>query len=118
MAPKLGQEFVRSLRADGMSEVAVREQLKAMGYKAGRVSQLLAATAASGSRDVPATMDDAEAGRKLAGAGFACAQKSFLAPYCATIRKPCVLFRPECLTGRLGEQHGGSRGWNGHVSNS
>ena len=63
MAPKLGQEFIRSLRADGMSEAAIREQLKAMGYKTGRVSQLLAATAASGSRDAPATMDDAEAGR-------------------------------------------------------
>ena len=118
MAPKLGQEFVRSLRADGMSEVAIREQLKAMGYKAGRVSQLLAATAASGSRDAPAATDDAEAGKKVAGAGFACAQNSFLATYGAMIRKPCVSYRTECLTGRLGERHGGSRGWDGHVSNS
>ncbi len=47
MAPKLGQEFVRSLRADGMSEPAIREQLKTMGYKTGRISQLLAATAAT-----------------------------------------------------------------------
>ena len=63
MAPKLGQQNVRSLRADGMSESAIREHLKAMGYKTGRVTQLLAATAASGSRDVPATMDT-EAGTK------------------------------------------------------
>lgn len=63
MAPKLGQQYVRSLRADDMSEAAIREHLKAMGYKTGRVTQLMAATAASGSRDVPATMD-AEAGTK------------------------------------------------------
>jgi len=63
MAPKLGQQYVRGLRADGMSEAAIRQHLKAMGYKTGRVTQLLAATAASGSRDVPATMDT-EAGTK------------------------------------------------------
>ena len=63
MAPKLGQQYVRSLRADGMSDAAIREHLKATGYKTGRVTQLLAATAASGSRDVPATMDT-EAGTK------------------------------------------------------
>ena len=70
MAPKLGQEFVRGLRADGMSEAAIREQLKAMGYKTGRVSQLLAATAASGSRDAPAAMDT-EAGEHAPEAGVA-----------------------------------------------
>ena len=72
MAPKLGQDFVRSLRADGMSEAAIREQLKAMGYKTGRVSQLLAATAASGSRDAPTTKDT-EAGEHALEAGVACA---------------------------------------------
>ena len=64
MAPKLGQEYVRSLRADGLSEATIREHLKAMGYKAGRITQLLAATAASGSRDLPAAMD-AEAGNHV-----------------------------------------------------
>ena len=54
------QDFVRSLRADGMEEDEIRCQLRGAGYKTGRISQLLAATRASGSADLP--LED-EAGR-------------------------------------------------------
>lgn len=45
------QQFVQSLRADGMSEAEIHSHLKAAGYKTGRANKLLAATRASGSRD-------------------------------------------------------------------
>ena len=45
------QQFVQSLRADGMSEAEIHSHLKEAGYKTGRVNKLLAATRASGSRD-------------------------------------------------------------------
>ena len=61
------QDFVRSLRADGMEEDEIRRQLRGAGYKTGRISQLLAATRASGSADLP--LED-EAGR-------ACHQEHF-----------------------------------------
>ena len=111
MAPKLGQEYVRSLRADGLSEATIREHLKAMGYNAGRITQLLAATAASGSRDVPAAMD-AEAGGHVPEVGFACAYKPVRGNACTMIsNKPFVLDVPWCLTGRLEERRCRSRGW-------
>ena len=47
------QEFVRSLRADGMSEEEIRQELRGAGYKTGRISKLLAATRARGSADPP-----------------------------------------------------------------
>ena len=49
------QDFVRSLRADGMSEKEIRQELRGAGYKTGRVSKLLAATRARGSADPPPT---------------------------------------------------------------
>ncbi len=49
------QEFVRSLRADGMSEEEIRQELRGAGYKTGRISKLLAATRARGSADPPPT---------------------------------------------------------------
>ena len=52
------QEFVRSLRADGMSEEEIRQELRGAGYKTGRISKLLAATRARGSAD-PAPADEA-----------------------------------------------------------
>lgn len=45
------QQFVQSLRADGMSEAEIHKHLKGAGYKTGRVNKLLAATRSSGSRD-------------------------------------------------------------------
>lgn len=56
------QDFVRSLRADGMEENEIRCQLRGAGYKTGRISQLLAATRASGSADLPL---EHKAGREL-----------------------------------------------------
>ena len=47
------QEFVRSLRADGMSEEEIRQELRGAGYKTGRVNKLLEATRARGSADPP-----------------------------------------------------------------
>eukprot|EP00434_Breviolum_minutum_P038973 symbB.v1.2.034585.t1/scaffold4493.1/size40535/1 len=46
-----GQKYVRSLPADGFSEDEIYNIMKTAGYKKGRISQLLAATQASGSRD-------------------------------------------------------------------
>ena len=51
MASGSGQQYVRGLRADGLSEDEIYNTMKIMGYKHGRISQLLAATRASGSRD-------------------------------------------------------------------
>lgn len=47
------QEFVRSLRADGMSEEEIRRELRGAGYKTGRISKLLDSTRARGSADPP-----------------------------------------------------------------
>ena len=47
------QEFVRSLRADGMSEEEIRQELRGAGYKTGRINKLLEATRARGSADPP-----------------------------------------------------------------
>lgn len=41
---KPAQEYVRSLRAQGLSIADLRSQLKNDGYKAGRISQLLRLT--------------------------------------------------------------------------
>ena len=54
MASEQGQQYVRRLRADGLSEEEIRNALKVAGYKSGRVTELLKATRASGSRAVPA----------------------------------------------------------------
>lgn len=57
------QDFVRSLRADGMEEDEIRRQLRGAGYKTGRISQLLAATRASGSAGVPFESEAGQAAR-------------------------------------------------------
>lgn len=61
MASGSGQEYVRRLRADGLSEDEIYNIMKIAGYKRGRISQLLAATQASGSRDPrPKVSDEAQ----------------------------------------------------------
>lgn len=51
MASGSGLQYVRGLRCDGLSEEEIYNTMKIMGYKRGRISQLLAATRASGSRE-------------------------------------------------------------------
>lgn len=69
MASGSGQKYVRSLRADGLSEDEIYNIMKIAGYKKGRISQLLAATQASGSRDPRPKVSD-EAQRQSAESEF------------------------------------------------
>ena len=122
MAPKLGQEIVRGLRADGMSEAAIREQLKAMGYKTGRVSQLLAATGSQ--RQSRRSRGHGCRGRDVAASDIEGYMYTQLSP-CSVLNdkgasgvKPAVAFLTGSLgeragPGRLGEGSGPGRGWAG-----
>ena len=51
MASGSGQEYVRRLRADGLSEDEIYNIMKIAGYKRGRISEKMAATQASIFRD-------------------------------------------------------------------